>query len=119
MTKGTILSEEQLKRIAENNHKFDRLVQSMDENFNDIFEVAPDHANYAVGLYEEINGKEKLRLHYFANKFTPKNIFEPIVKLFRTHSPEGVLDFMIKKQGQGMTISNFIYRNQKDIVLMF
>ena len=111
MPENTVLSEERLNEIAKDLNKFGRLVQSMDENFDDIFEVAPDYANYAVGVYENINGRERPRIHYFANIHTGKSIFEPIVKLFRTHSPEGALDFMIRCQDQGMNVSKLIYRN--------
>lgn len=72
----------------------------MDKNFDDIFEVAPADADYAVGVVDIENPGKKPVIHYFKSKYDKKNLFGKV-------KSEGALDLMQKER-----ISCINYRHQ-------
>lgn len=114
-SEGIEPTDEELNKIAENNYKAMKLYMWMAANFDNIFEVAPKNADYAVGVLEKIKGKEMPTIHYFNSKYTKKSIFN----IFRATNPKGTLDFIKEQIERGNVVFNCIYRHQGEVEFMF
>ena len=100
-----LLFDEKSKQIGESIRKYSQLIRWMEHNEDDIFEVAPDSALYAVGTWK----KGKPEIHYFDVKYTKKGLF---------NTQLGAIDYLKELAEKGETNTCFIYKHQKDVYMM-
>jgi len=106
------LSDEEMKQIGEDLRKCGQLTRWMQHNSDDIFEVAPKNALYAVGIYRYPPTKPEI--HYFNSMYTKKSVLD----ILRRNKPQGTLDFMKQLAEAGEVNTALIYKYEKDTEMM-